>query len=98
MPARYDLVGPVCETGDFLAKDRELSLAPGDLVAVRSCGAYGFTMSSNYNSRPRAPEVMVDGATAYLVRQRESLEDLHRGESVLPEEDDDQMIRNSEDP
>jgi diaminopimelate decarboxylase len=82
--ARYDLVGPVCETGDFLAKDRELSLTCGDLLAVRSSGAYGFTMSSNYNSRPRAAEVMVDGAQAHLVRRRESLEDLYRGESILP--------------
>jgi len=82
--ARYDLVGPVCETGDFLAKDRDLTLARGDLLAVRSCGAYGFTMSSNYNSRPRAAEVMVDGAEAYLVRRRESLVDLYRGESILP--------------
>ena len=82
--ARYDLVGPVCETGDFLAKDRDLTLAPGDLLAVRSCGAYGFTMSSNYNSRPRAAEVMVDGAQAHLVRRRESLQDLYRGESILP--------------
>jgi diaminopimelate decarboxylase len=82
--ARYDLVGPVCETGDFLAKDRDLTLEPGDLLAVRSCGAYGFTMSSNYNSRPRAAEVMVDGAQAHLVRRRESLEDLYRGESILP--------------
>jgi diaminopimelate decarboxylase len=82
--APYDLVGPVCETGDFLGKDRDLTLAPGDLLAVRSSGAYGFTMSSNYNSRPRAAEVMVDGLDAHLVRKRESLEDLYQGESVLP--------------
>jgi len=82
--ARYDLVGPVCETGDFLAQGQELTLAPGDLLAVRSSGAYGFTMSSNYNSRPRAAEVMVDGAEPYLVRRRESLADLYRGESILP--------------
>jgi diaminopimelate decarboxylase len=80
----YDLVGPVCETGDFLGKGRELSLAPGDLLAVRSSGAYGFTMSSNYNSRPRPAEVMVDGAQVHLVRQRESLQDLLRGEALLP--------------
>jgi len=82
--ARYDLVGPVCETGDFLAKEQDLSLTPGSLLAVRSSGAYGFTMSSNYNSRPRVAEVMVDGAEPYLVRRRESLTDLYRGESVLP--------------
>jgi diaminopimelate decarboxylase len=81
---RYELVGPVCETGDFLGKDRELALAPGDLLAVRGSGAYGFTMSSNYNSRPRAAEVMVDGAEAHLVRRRESLQDLYAGEALLP--------------
>lgn len=82
--SRYDLVGPVCETGDFLAKGRELALAPGDLLAVRGCGAYGFVMSSNYNSRPRAAEVMVDGGEAHLVRRRETLADLYAGEEVLP--------------
>jgi diaminopimelate decarboxylase len=79
----YDIVGPVCETGDFLGKDRELNVQPGDLLAVRSAGAYGFTMSSNYNTRPRAAEVMVDGGAYHVVRQREALEDLWRGESVL---------------
>jgi len=82
--ACYDLVGPVCETGDFLAREQNLTLEPGALLAVRSSGAYGFTMSSNYNSRPRAAEVMVDGAESWLVRRRESLEDLYRGEAVLP--------------
>ena len=81
---RYDIVGPVCETGDFLGKDRELAIKAGDLLAVRSAGAYGFTMSSNYNSRPRAAEIMVDGDKAYVVRQRETLESLWQGESVLP--------------
>ena len=80
----YDVVGPICETGDFLGKERELSIEQGDLLAVRSSGAYGFTMSSNYNSRPRVAEVMVDGAKAYLVRERESIEDLVRGEHLLP--------------
>jgi diaminopimelate decarboxylase len=80
----WDLVGPVCETGDFLGKGRKLALAPGDLLAVRSSGAYGFSMSSNYNSRPRAAEVMVDGDAMHLVRRRESLEDLWAGESRLP--------------
>ena len=83
VPARYDLVGPVCETADFLGKDRLLALAPGDLLAIRGSGAYGFSMSSNYNSRPRAAEVMVDGAQASLVRRRETIADLFAGESVL---------------
>ncbi len=83
--AHYDLVGPICETGDFLAKEQDLTLTPGDLLAVRSSGAYGFTMSSNYNSRPRAAEVMVDGVDAHLARRREALADLYRGEAVLPE-------------
>lgn len=83
-PLRYDLVGPVCETADFLGKDRLLALAPGDLLAIRGSGAYGFTMSSNYNSRPRAAEVMVDGAETHLVRRRETLCELFAGESVLP--------------
>lgn len=81
----YDLVGPVCETSDFLGKDRDLVLEEGDLLAVRSSGAYGFTMSSNYNSRPRVAEVMVDGNKAHLVRQRETLSSLWALESVLPE-------------
>ena len=81
---RYDVVGPVCETGDFLGKDRELCLAPGDLLAVRSAGAYGFSMSSNYNSRPRAAEIMVDGKQIYVVRERETVAELHAHEHVLP--------------
>ncbi|QKT03709.1 diaminopimelate decarboxylase [Ectothiorhodospiraceae bacterium 2226] len=81
----YDVVGPVCETGDFLGKERALAIAAGDLLAVRSAGAYGFSMSSNYNSRPRAAEVMVDGERHHLVRRRERLEDLWAGESLLPE-------------
>lgn len=80
----YDIVGPVCETGDFLGKNRELAIAAGDLLAVRSAGAYGFTMSSNYNSRTRAAEVMVDGEQSHLIRQREPLESLWQGETVLP--------------
>lgn len=80
----YDIVGPVCETGDFLGKDRSLALAAGDLLAVRSAGAYGFAMSSNYNSRPRVAEVMVDGAEAHMVRARESIEQLMAGEAILP--------------
>ncbi len=80
----YDIVGPVCETGDFLGKDRELSIKAGDLLAVRSSGAYGFTMSSNYNSRPRAAEVMVDGDQFHLIRERETIESLYAGEKLLP--------------
>jgi diaminopimelate decarboxylase len=82
--AQYDVVGPICETGDFLGKDRALAISTGDLLAIRSAGAYGFTMSSNYNSRPRAAEVMVDGSTSYLVRKRETLSQLWLGESLLP--------------
>lgn len=80
----WDIVGPVCETGDFLGKNRELKLAQGDLLAVRSAGAYGFTMSSNYNSRPRAAEVMVDGDQVHLIRERESIPQLWAGEQLLP--------------
>lgn len=80
----WDIVGPVCETGDFLGKGRLLKLAPGDLLAVRSAGAYGFSMSSNYNSRPRAAEVMVDGNSCHLVREREAVEQLWAGERLLP--------------
>jgi diaminopimelate decarboxylase len=79
----WDLVGPVCETGDFLGKGRQLALSEGDLLAVRSAGAYGFAMSSNYNSRPRAAEVMVDGENSRLVRSRETLDQLWQGEHVL---------------
>ena len=83
-PTHYDVVGPICETGDFLGKERELVLAAGDLLAVRSAGAYGFTMSSNYNSRPRAAEVMVDGDQVFVIRERETLDDLYRHEQLLP--------------
>lgn len=81
----YDIVGPVCETGDFLGKDRELSLTPGDLLAVRSAGAYGFTMSSNYNSRNRVAEVMVDGEQMHIVRKRETFTNQIALESILPD-------------
>ncbi|MBQ0744576.1 MAG: diaminopimelate decarboxylase [Pseudomonas sp.] len=82
---QWDIVGPVCETGDFLGKDRELALAEGDLLAVRSAGAYGFVMSSNYNTRARAAEIMVDGQHSHLVRRRETISELFAGESLLPE-------------
>jgi len=81
----YDIVGPVCETGDFIGKQRMFHLADGDLLAIRSAGAYGFTMSSNYNSRPRAAEVMVDGTQVHVVRERETVADLYRGEHLLPD-------------
>jgi diaminopimelate decarboxylase len=81
----YDVVGPVCETGDFLGKDRDLALEQGDILVVRSSGAYGFSMSSNYNTRPRAAEIMIDGDTATVVRERETLSQLMQGEHVLPE-------------
>ncbi|MBI3776449.1 MAG: diaminopimelate decarboxylase [Gammaproteobacteria bacterium] len=80
----YDIVGPVCETGDFLGKQRELNLAPGDALAVCSAGAYGFVMSSNYNSRPRAAELLVDGSLVHVIRRRETLAELTTGENVLP--------------
>ena len=81
----YDLVGPICETGDFLGKDRVLNLAEGDLLAVQSAGAYGFVMSSNYNTRGRCAEILVDGDQAFEVRRRETIAELYAGESLLPE-------------
>jgi diaminopimelate decarboxylase len=84
--ADYDVVGPVCETGDFLAKDRTLAIEEGDYLYLSSAGAYGFTMSSNYNSRPRVPEIMVDGDQIHLVRARETIEDLVRGEQLIKEQ------------
>lgn len=81
----YDVVGPVCESGDWLGRDRELAVEPGDLLAICSAGAYGFVMSSNYNTRPRAAEVMVDHERARLVREREEVKQLFAGESILPE-------------
>jgi diaminopimelate decarboxylase len=83
-PKRYEIVGPICESGDFLGHDRDLQLAEGDLLAILSAGAYGMAMSSNYNTRPRAAEVLVDGATPHLVRRREEVAQLFALESVLP--------------
>lgn len=80
----YDIVGPICETGDFLGKDRDLILEEGDLLAVRSSGAYGFTMSSNYNTRPRVAEIMVDGDKVHVVRERETIASLFSNEKLLP--------------
>jgi len=81
--ASWDLVGPICETGDFLAKDRQLSLSAGDYLAVMSAGAYGFTMSSNYNSRPRVAEVMVSDTAHHLIRKRETIQDLFNTEILI---------------
>lgn len=83
--ALYDVVGPVCESGDWLGRDRTLALKPGDLLAAHSAGAYSFTMSSNYNTRPRAAEVMVEGKQAHLVRARETVEQLFAAEMKLPD-------------
>ncbi|MFA6163313.1 MAG: diaminopimelate decarboxylase [Methylobacter sp.] len=80
----WDIVGPVCETGDFLGKDRPLKISQGDLLAIRSSGAYGFTMSSNYNSRPRVAELIVDGNHLHLIRERETIAQLWAGEHLLP--------------
>ena len=80
----YEIVGPVCESGDFLGHDRELALARGDLLAILSAGAYGMAMASNYNTRPRAAEVMVDGGAMHLIRRRETVAELFAGESLLP--------------
>ena len=81
---RYEVVGPVCESADFIAHDRDLAIGEGDLLAVRAAGAYAFVMSSNYNSRPRACEVIVDGDHAHLARPRETVAELFARESTLP--------------
>ena len=83
-PMRYEIVGPVCESGDFLGHDRELALQEGNLLAILSAGAYGMAMASNYNTRPRAAEVVVDGDKAFVVRERERIEQLFSSEHVLP--------------
>jgi diaminopimelate decarboxylase len=80
----YQVVGPVCETGDFLGHDRKLALSEGDLLAVMSAGAYGMSMSSNYNTRPRPAEVMIDGDQFHLIREREAFEQLTAGELIPP--------------
>ena len=82
----YDVVGPVCETGDFLGKDRDLSIEEGDVLAVMSAGAYGFVMASNYNSRPRAAELLIDGPNCHVIRRRETIATLVVDEALLPEE------------
>jgi diaminopimelate decarboxylase len=83
-PRVYEVVGPICESGDFLGRERMLCVEAGDLLAIRSAGAYGFSMSSTYNSRPRAAEVMIVGDQAYLIRERDSVHDLMAGEAILP--------------
>ena len=80
----YEIVGPVCESGDFLGHDRNLALAEGDLLAIMSAGAYGMSMASNYNTRPRAAEVMIDGGDCHLIRKREIASDLFILEKILP--------------
>ena len=82
----YDVVGPVCETGDFLGKDRDLSIEEGDVLAVMSAGAYGFVMASNYNSRPRAAELLIDGPNCHVIRRRETIATLVVDEALFPEE------------
>ena len=84
-PQEYDIVGPVCESGDWLARARSLCIASGDLLAIMSAGAYGMAMSSNYNTRPRAAEVMVDGDRIHLIRARESIDSLFALERRLPD-------------
>ena len=83
-PRAWDIVGPVCESSDFLGRERPLDLQAGDVLAVMSAGAYGMTMSSNYNTRPRAAEVMIDGDTMHLIRRRETINDLYAHETLLP--------------
>ena len=80
----YQVVGPICETGDFLGHNRALSIEQGDLLAVMSAGAYGMSMSSNYNTRPRAAEIMVDGEDIHVIRERETMDQLIENESILP--------------
>jgi diaminopimelate decarboxylase len=80
----YDVVGPVCESGDWLGRDRALAVEEGDLLAILSAGAYGFVMASNYNTRPKPAEIMVDGKNAYVIRKRENIQDLFATENILP--------------
>jgi diaminopimelate decarboxylase len=80
----YDIVGPVCESGDWLGRDRKLAVEQGDLLAILSAGAYGFVMASNYNTRPKPAEIMVDGKKTYVIRARENVTDLFASETILP--------------
>jgi len=79
----WDVVGPVCESGDWLGRDRALNVAPGDVLAILSAGAYGMSMSSNYNTRPRAAEVMLDGGDIHLIRERETLQSLFANDRLI---------------
>ena len=81
----YDIVGPICESADVLGKSRPLNIKAGDLLAIKSAGAYGFVMSSNYNTRPRAPEIMISGSEVHLIRERETVSDLFQNEYLLPD-------------
>ncbi len=81
----YDIVGPICESADALGKNRSLNINAGDLLAIKSAGAYGFVMSSNYNTRPRAPEIMISGSEVHLIRERETVSDLFQNEYILPD-------------
>ena len=81
----YDVVGPICESGDWIGRDRNLAVAAGDMLAVLSAGAYCSSMGSTYNSRPRPAEVLVDGAQAHLIRTRESVNDIFRSEKLVPQ-------------
>jgi diaminopimelate decarboxylase len=81
---RWDVVGPVCESGDWLGRDREFAVEPGDVLAILSAGAYGMVMASNYNTRPRAAEVLIVDGQAHLIRERESVQSLFAGERLLP--------------
>jgi len=83
--ATYDIVGPVCESGDWLGKDRTLAIEEGDVLAILSAGAYGFVMASNYNTRPKPAEIMVDGKNAFVIRARENTADLFSSETLLPD-------------
>ena len=83
-PETWEIVGPVCESGDFLGRNRRLAIHEGDLLAIRSAGAYGMSMSSNYNTRPRAAEIMVDGAAMHVIRKRETVAELFANETLLP--------------
>ena len=82
-PQTWDVVGPICESGDWLGRERSLAVAEGDVLAITSAGAYAMAMASNYNSRPRAAEVMVDGDAVHVIRQRETLESLYAGERLI---------------
>jgi len=84
LPETWEIVGPICESGDFLGRQRRMAIHEDDLLAIRSAGAYGMSMSSNYNTRPRAVEIMVDGAAMHVIRKRETVAELFANEALLP--------------